>query len=500
MKWFIALIFLLVGVAVFAEPDFQFFGANSKFRFSLMPEDSDSLSNQILLSNLISTLTKTGHDGKPEPYLAESWSTSNDGRRWQFRLRSGATCESGEAITATRFAENLSLQLRRLSKASRVQVFDLLDGWSEFVSGKAPRIRGISAKGNRLTFNFLKRPDDFADHLTTVYFGYWCPRNFQGDKWISNEKIDSSGPFRLVENVEGGARLTLARRAHWFLPASRNSPKTIEFRNVGFDPASPIPAIQYMGLTPVEPVPSDYKMLQGKVEWLVAFVIKPKPGSFFALPEIRRSMLRGIRHYFRQHSRSSETFVYAPTFFPEDHRKNKKDDLSQNRQDIPDKDVTLQVVYARQIASEPRATLEQALRESLPAKTKLEFSIVDASQPNWWNEFAAGSKLDIRVQAVDIGRSANNSLIKEVFCTDLGVRFPDPSGRICKLVDEYDSREKEADSDYEDRLQEILADDAAVIPLYHTGLIFLYSNRIEPSSTPVDLGSPRFDSLRLKPQ
>ena len=56
---------------------------------SLDPIMEQALSRQRLDPLFYNRLVEWGHDGKLEPALAESWTTSGDGRTWTFKLRRG---------------------------------------------------------------------------------------------------------------------------------------------------------------------------------------------------------------------------------------------------------------------------------------------------------------------------------------------------------------------------------------------------------------------------
>lgn len=56
-------------------------------------------------------LANVAPDGRPVPWLAESWSPSDDGLRWKFTLRSGATFHDGTQVTAQVVRDALAQEL-----------------------------------------------------------------------------------------------------------------------------------------------------------------------------------------------------------------------------------------------------------------------------------------------------------------------------------------------------------------------------------------------------
>src|SRR5690606_28433435 len=51
-------------------------------------------------AQIFATLLRYGEDFEPQPYLAESWSFSEDSKVLTLKLRSGATFHDGQPITA----------------------------------------------------------------------------------------------------------------------------------------------------------------------------------------------------------------------------------------------------------------------------------------------------------------------------------------------------------------------------------------------------------------
>ncbi len=67
---------------------------------SLDPILEQALSRQRIDVLFYNRLVEWGHDGKLEPVLAESWTTSADGRTWTFTLRRGVKFHNGRELVA----------------------------------------------------------------------------------------------------------------------------------------------------------------------------------------------------------------------------------------------------------------------------------------------------------------------------------------------------------------------------------------------------------------
>src|SRR5919204_2886813 len=85
---------------VAAQPRRTFVSAKTTEAPSLDPILEQALSRQRLDPLFYNRMVEWGHDGKLEPALAESWTTSADGRAWTFKLRSGVKFHSGRELAA----------------------------------------------------------------------------------------------------------------------------------------------------------------------------------------------------------------------------------------------------------------------------------------------------------------------------------------------------------------------------------------------------------------
>ena len=80
-----------------------------------------------------------------------------------------------------------------------------------------------------------------------------------------------------------------------------------------------------------------------------------------------------------------------------------------------------------------------------------------------------------------------------MFCSKLGISFPDPSGKICELVENYNYGDDIAE--YIRKFNQILFDDAVVIPIKHFGMKWFISERIDLASFPPTNVSPLFEKI-----
>jgi peptide/nickel transport system substrate-binding protein len=81
-----------------SRPAGVFVSAKTTEAPSLDPTLEQALSRQRLDPLFYNRLVEWGHDGKLEPGLAESWTTSADGRTWTFKLRRGVKFHNGREV------------------------------------------------------------------------------------------------------------------------------------------------------------------------------------------------------------------------------------------------------------------------------------------------------------------------------------------------------------------------------------------------------------------
>lgn len=144
-----------------------------------MATDTTSARAYILMFD---TLVANSDDGqKIVPWLAESWSTSADGKVWTFKLRKGVhfhkateggktTANGGREVTAQDWKWSFERMIR--DKSPRAYFIDVVDGYQEMVDGKAKEWKGIKAV-DKYTLQFtLKEP--FAPFVSVLAYQALC--------------------------------------------------------------------------------------------------------------------------------------------------------------------------------------------------------------------------------------------------------------------------------------------------------------------------------------
>ncbi|NJL24958.1 MAG: hypothetical protein HC902_07140 [Calothrix sp. SM1_5_4] len=252
----------------------------------------------------------------------------------------------------------------------------------------------------------------------------------------------------------------------------------------------------YLGMTAPEHTPDGYKLIRGTPTWLVALVLNAQRPGIFRSKENRQALQSALRNHFSRNEPRLPSFQATNSFYP---LSGKGSEIEAQYKWGQSSGQKLRISYSRELPNLEKSYIENAIRASLPTGVSVEFPVINRNESSWLDNFLEMKNLDGRIQLVDIGGHMMNAAISMMFCSKLGVRFPDSSGRICDLVAKAKSSDSVVSDDYEMQFNSILKDEAEVIPLFSTGIFWLYSDDIDPksiSSIPLD---PRFDLLRLRP-
>lgn len=70
-----------------------------------------------------------------------------------------------------------------------------------------------------------------------------------------------------------------------------------------------------------------------------------------------------------------------------------------------------------------------------------------------------------------------------------------PSGRICKLVSQYEKKSGVIDQNYIDTFNRIIWEDGVVIPMMHLGFYWMHDPSVNPIVLRSGMGMPRLDLI-----
>lgn len=170
------------------------------------------MESMVLTQIIFDGLTKWGTDYTPIPSLAESWTTSGDGKTWTFKLRDGVKWQDGQPFSADDVVYTFNeIVLNKDLGANGSANFNALDK----VVAKSP---------NEVQF-LLKEPwSSLPNYL--AYYAKILPKHiFAGqDPWkltsFNKEKPIGTGPFKVVKYSPGQA-VELERNPDYFGGAAK---------------------------------------------------------------------------------------------------------------------------------------------------------------------------------------------------------------------------------------------------------------------------------------
>lgn len=151
------------------------------------------------------------------PELAESWTTSADGLRWEFRIRVDVRFSTGRPMTAADVAYSLQRLLTPSVHSLGAEFFENVAGATEYAAGTATTVRGLEAPSPDRLVVTLRAPDPLFLHKLTMPFASAVDREAverAGQGGFARSPV-GTGAFRLAEWTQGRV-MRLERNPHYW--------------------------------------------------------------------------------------------------------------------------------------------------------------------------------------------------------------------------------------------------------------------------------------------
>ena len=135
-----------------------------------------------------------------EPDLAESYTVSDDGKTYTFKLRDGLKFHNGRAVTAADVKYSIERSINPATQSPGGGYFSAIAGYDDMVGGKATELSGIAVPDDKTVAITLTRPDATFLHLMAINFSYVVPKEEvekAGADW--GKKPVGTGAFKFVE-------------------------------------------------------------------------------------------------------------------------------------------------------------------------------------------------------------------------------------------------------------------------------------------------------------
>ena len=111
-----------------------------------------------------------------EPDLAESYTVSDDGLTYTFKLRDGVKFHNGRPVTSADVKYSLERAVSPATQSPGGGYFSMIKGYDDLSAGKAKELSGIATPDDRTVVFTLTRPDATFLHLMAINFAYVVPK------------------------------------------------------------------------------------------------------------------------------------------------------------------------------------------------------------------------------------------------------------------------------------------------------------------------------------
>jgi oligopeptide transport system substrate-binding protein len=151
-----------------------------------------------------------------EPDLAESYTVSDDGLTYTFKLRDGVKFHNGRTMTSADVKYSFDRAVSPVTQSPGGGYFGMIGGYDEVAGGKATTLSGIETPDEKTVVFKLSRPDATFLHLMAINFGFIVPKEEvekAGADW--GKKPVGTGAFKFVEWAPGQS-IKLERNKDYF--------------------------------------------------------------------------------------------------------------------------------------------------------------------------------------------------------------------------------------------------------------------------------------------
>jgi ABC-type transport system substrate-binding protein len=194
---------------------------------TLDPAVAGDTTSASLLQLIFAGLIEYDADGHIVPMLAEQWTMSDDGRRYDFKLHEGIRFQDGEELIADDVKRSIERALHHETPCPQPSFYASIRGYEAFHDGTpgpggkpvfAEHIEGVVIDGRYLLHIDLSEPD--ATFLPVLTLATVAPVCRSGGATYTRDWANHScgaGPFKLRE-WQTSREVVLTRHAGYFQP------------------------------------------------------------------------------------------------------------------------------------------------------------------------------------------------------------------------------------------------------------------------------------------
>jgi ABC-type transport system substrate-binding protein len=186
--------------ATAAGPELRYLGGELK---TLDPAFISDAADVQLLLQLYAGLTRLDENGEPYPSLAESWSVSDDGLTYTFRLRDGLEFSDGSPLTAEDVRRSWLRVLDPATRSTAPDVLTVIEGAPQRLAGGPEDEVAVRAADERTLEVRLRHPAAYFPAITATPTAFVVPRTADtSPDWQRVGEFVGSGPY-VAHRVEG---------------------------------------------------------------------------------------------------------------------------------------------------------------------------------------------------------------------------------------------------------------------------------------------------------
>ena len=159
--------------------------------------------------------------------------------------------------------------------------------------------------------------------------------------------------------------------------------------------------------------------------------------------------------------------------------------------------IKINIVASTNIPKETVDHIISGIQSILPKdQFELHSDVLNRADPKSIKKYLSNRDYDIRINWGVIA-SMSNWIIDMMFCSNLGMSLPDANGRVCDLVSSQNKMPMNMNL-YAEKFQNIIEDESSIIPIYHTGSLWINSDSVDTSDLSPLSPIPYLENLNQK--
>lgn len=184
---------------------------------SLDPQNATDTVSSLITNQITDTLVVFNKDMEIKPSLAESWTVSDDGKLWTFKLRKEVTFQDGTPFNS----EAVKISFDRLfNENKKLARYPLL----------GPYISQITADSElQVTFHLKNPLGSFLNNLAISASGIISPKSIEENEKGIAKKLVGTGPYTFKEWTPGSEIVLEANPDYW---GGKPKVDTLSFKTV----------------------------------------------------------------------------------------------------------------------------------------------------------------------------------------------------------------------------------------------------------------------------